>query len=116
MEKNQYECTNVPSENNIYFDFMDILDNYENLYESNYNDTIEKENVMLQKTNQKKLSDLLSKYLQNLNMMQAKLIWKPPKIFLTSELPISFRVYRTFLEEEAKIKEQVKKSIRSRSN
>ena len=38
---------------------LDILDNYEKLYESNNNLTIEEENAMLPQTNQNKLPDIL---------------------------------------------------------
>ena len=55
--------------NNIYSKFIDILDNYEQLYESSSNFTIEENKVMLPETNQKKLPNLLSKFLQNLNMI-----------------------------------------------
>ena len=53
MKENQYECTSVPAEINIYSEFMDVLDNYENLYESKNNHIIEEENVMLPETNQR---------------------------------------------------------------
>ena len=59
MEENHYEYTGVLAENNIHSDFMDILYDYEHLYESNNNLTIEEENAMLPQTNQNKLPDIL---------------------------------------------------------
>ena len=72
MEENQYECTGVPAENNIYSDFMDILDNYGQLYESSSNLTIEEENVIFPEINQKKLSGLLSKYVNFFFLSKSK--------------------------------------------
>ena len=73
MEDNHNEYTGAPPENNIYSDFMAILDNYENLYESNNNLIIEEENVKHPQTKQKKFQSFCQNFLEKLNIMSAKL-------------------------------------------
>ena len=65
---------------------------------------------MVPETNQKKLPDLLSKYVKIFVKYKyvGKIKMELQKNYLTSELPISLRAYRTYPKEEAEIKESVK--------
>ena len=78
---------------------LDILDNYEKLYESNNNLTIEEENAMLpEANNKKKIPDLLSKYSKIFAKFKyevSKIKMELPKLYLTSKLLISLRAYRS---------------------
>ena len=65
IEENYYECTGVSSGScDTYSEFTDIVNFYEHLYESKRSPIFEEENVILPETNQKKLPDLLLKYVK----------------------------------------------------
>ena len=90
-----HDCTGISTEiNDTYFEFRDILNHYEPLYESNRNLIFE-------------TFCLFVKMFAKSNYDVSKIKMEPQRINLTFEIPILLRTYKTSHKEEAEIKQHV---------